>query len=145
MENGSDPEAVDRLLKPAATEEGENFRIFTHESCADRRVMQNGNAPVSLEFRERLLESHGVIDCFLNELFNERFTPRIQHAAPKPAGEAANAGKTDAFNLDGFAIEHVNAGAIEHFADKLRFAGLQIVIAKHSDGWNPDGGSDVGG
>jgi Nucleotidyl transferase of unknown function (DUF2204) len=144
MENRVDAEPIDWLLKPAATEEGEDFRIFTHERRANGRIMQNGDAAVDLKFRQRLLQPNGVIDCLLNELFDERFAPYTQHPATKPTGKTADAGEANACDFDGFAVEHVHTGAVKHFADKLGFAGLKIVVTKHSDTRDAESGTDVG-
>jgi hypothetical protein len=143
VKNCGDAEAVDRFLETAATEKRVDFWIFTDESSPNRGVMQNGNPPIGLEFRQRLLESHDVIDCFLNELYDERFAPRIQHPAAEPAGECANAGETNARDFDRFAVEDVDTGAVEHFADKLRFAGLKIVVPKHRDYRDAESRADV--
>ena len=93
--------------------------------------MKHGNFFFGLKFCQRLLEAHGLINRFFNELLHQRFAPGVEHAAPEAAGKPAYAGEADSFDFGALAIEHGDSGLFEHLADEIRLTGFEIMITEH--------------
>jgi hypothetical protein len=121
MKNGFDPKAIDRLFQPAGAEEGENFGILSGHGRADRRIMQQRDPSIGLQFAERLLEAQRLVDCLLHELFDQRFAPGIEHSPAETAAKTADAGESDAADFDRFAIEDCHSSGLHDLTHQLRF------------------------
>src|SRR5204862_2306218 len=110
----------------------------------DWRVMEDRDFPIGLQFGERLFEANSVIDGFLDELFDERFAPSIYHSPPKTAAESRDASESDSADFNGLAIQHVNASAIENFANKLGLSGFEIMVSEDCKHRNFYGSANIG-
>jgi len=106
VKDGIHAKTINRLFQPGGTKKRKNFRIFALNRCPNRRVMKNGNFFFGFQFRERLFETDGVIDCFFDELLDQRFAPRIQHAPAKTPAKPANTGEANPADFGAFAIQH---------------------------------------
>lgn len=95
VKHGAYSKPIDWLFQSAGPEKSKNFRIFPVQRRADGRVMEHSDTAFGLQFGERLFQANGVTDGFLNELFNERLTPRVQHSPAEAAAETGDTGKAD--------------------------------------------------
>ena len=130
VKDRTDAKSIDWLLQAAGTEKGKNFRIFSLQRGADWRVMQDRHSPICLQFNKRLLEANGVINRFLydpNQFSSSMF---MVHPPPKTAAESRDASEADSADFNGLAIQHVNASAIENFANKLGLSGFEIMVSE---------------
>src|SRR4051794_37743928 len=99
-------EPIDRILEPARSDERINFERLTLYRLLDRSVVQQCDARGGTQADQRGLELQGLVDRFVDELLDDRFTPGAQRARAEAATEALDAGNADARELDGIAIEH---------------------------------------
>lgn len=84
-----------------------------------------------------------MIDRFLDKLLDEGFTPCVQHASAEPSSESTNAGKTDAFDFDNGAIEHLNTSGVHDTPNQLHLAGFKVVIPDYGEYWNTNGRANI--
>src|SRR5437762_6191986 len=75
-----------------------------------------------------------VTDRLLDELFNERFAPGVQHSSPETAAESSDSSETNSRDFDGFSVKHIHACVIENFGDQLRLARFEVVVAENCNG-----------
>jgi hypothetical protein len=100
--------------------------------------VQQRDATMRAEPRERRLELEGLLDRFLDEPLDRGLAPRPERTAPKAAGKALHAGKAHPVHFRRFAIEHGDPGVGQNPANLILLAALVIVVSKHGDHRNLD-------
>ena len=86
--------------------------------------------------RERRFQLQRFVDGFANEPLDDLLAPGSERPPPEAAAKSFHAGKTDAADLDGVAIEHGEARVHEDFPHVVLLIRFVVVIAEHGHHWN---------
>ena len=87
--------------------------------------------------RERRLELQRFVHRFAHELLDDRLAPRPERALAEAAAESLDARDPDAAHLARVPVEHGQAAVGENLTHLVGFTRLDIVVAQHGSGGNP--------
>ena len=99
--------------------------------------MQQGDQLRRPQPRQRRLELQRLVHRLVDELLDDRLAPRAERMTAEAAPEPFHARDADAVQFTSIAVEDRQAGGGQHVSHLRRLAGLEIVIAKHRRGRNP--------
>jgi len=87
--------------------------------------------------RQRGFELQRLVDGLAHELLDDRLAPRAERALAEAAAETFHAGDADAAQLARVAVEHRKAGVGENPTHLIGLPRLDVVVAEHGRGRNP--------
>src|SRR5205823_1957939 len=96
MEDRGHRITIERFFKPATAEERINLQRLTFHRVLNRSVMQQYDALVCSQARQRRLELEGLIERLAHETLDSFLAPRGQHALAEAAAKSFGAGEADA-------------------------------------------------
>src|ERR1700687_4578151 len=79
---------IEWLFKPATAEERINLQRLTSHSFLDGSVVQQHDAFVRSQARQRRLELERLVERLAHEALDSLLTPRGQHALPEAAAKS---------------------------------------------------------
>ena len=129
---------IERFLQTARSDERIDLERLALDRRLNRRVVQQRNPLRRAKARQRGFELQRLVDGLVHELLDDRLSPRSERTRPEPATETLDAGDADALQLAGVTVENGQAGIGQNPAHLILLARLEIVIAEHGDGGNPE-------
>ena len=121
---------VERLFQPARSEERHDLQRLALAGRLDRRVVHQGDLVLHPQPRHRALQLQRLVDRLVDERLDRVLAPRAERPRPKASAEPLDPGEADPLDLDGVAVQHLDAALAEDPGHLVLLAGLEVVIAE---------------
>src|SRR5207247_4364554 len=100
--------------------------------AANRRVMQEHDATIGGESRQRRLELERLLHRLVHEILHDLFSPRPERAPAEATAEPAHAREADVSEFPSVAVEYLDSDVAQDANDLALFARLEVVIPEHT-------------